>query len=230
MAAARKKQRMNRSKQTLREDVALLKRDRILRMAADLFEEHGYHGTTIDSIANQFGATKPFVYYHFKSKVEILIELCERGTRDALRAAETAIASPGTPTFRLREFVKEFTKIALENQQHVKLYFREQLNLPKFNSDRINRMRHDIDLKLRTLLQEGVATGEFAVEDPALSCLVIAGMISYAFAWYRRDGRLGTTEIANLMCQLVLNMVQPQASGADGVPGTLTARHRSERS
>ena len=50
---------------SLWDEVATLKRERILDEAAKLIAERGYHGTTIDAIAEKFGATKPFIYYHF---------------------------------------------------------------------------------------------------------------------------------------------------------------------
>jgi AcrR family transcriptional regulator len=202
------RKKSGRRETSLRDEVTLLKRDRILAETANLFAERGFHGTTIDDIADRFGATKPFVYYHFKSKQALLIELCERGTAEALKVADRAISARGAPRERLDQFVREFTAVALENQLYVKIYFREEIHLPKANAERVNRMRKEIDWKLTKLLEEGVKEGEFSIEDPAMCCLVIAGMISYAFAWYRRDGRLQTSEICNQMSHLVLNMVK----------------------
>jgi len=206
--AKTERKKVSRGESSLWAEVSFLKRDRILKEAANLFAERGYHGTTIDDIADRFGATKPFVYYHFKSKLALLIELCERGTTEALSAAERAISARGTPRERLDQFVRDFTAVALENHLYVKIYFHEEINLPKAHSDRINRMRKEIDWKLTKLLEDGVKEGEFSIEDPAMCCLVIAGMISYAFAWYRRGGRLQTEEICSQMSRLVLNMVK----------------------
>lgn len=189
------------------DEVTTLKRDRILKETAALFSERGYHGTTIDDIAERFGATKPFVYYHFNSKIELLVEICERGTREALRAADRAMAITGSPRQRLEQFVRNFTSAALDNQEFVTIYFREGINLPATDSERINAMRKDIDHKLTRLLEDGVRSGDFTIADPQMCCLVIAGMISYAFAWYRRDGRLRISEICDQMSGLVLNMV-----------------------
>jgi AcrR family transcriptional regulator len=193
--------------ESLWDEVATLKRERILKEAAVLFSERGYHGTTIDAIAERFNATKPFVYYHFTSKIDLLTEVCERGTRETLEAAERAMSTSRSPKERLDQFVREFTAVTLENQQYVTIYFREEINLPKAQADRINKMRKEIDRKLTKLLEEGVKSGDFNIQDPQMTCLVIAGMVSYAFAWYRKDGRLQTAEICDQMSRLVLNMV-----------------------
>lgn len=206
MAKARKKA-ASAGDGTLWDEVAALKRERIVAETAKLIAERGYHGTTIDAIAEKFGATKPFVYYHFESKSDLLVEICQRGTVRALQAADRAISAKGTPQERLDQFVRDFTSVALENHAYVAVYFREEINLPKAHADRIHKMRKEIDRKLTNLLEEGVKAGEFKVDDPQICCLVIAGMVSYAFAWYREGGRLTPEEIAAQMRQLVLNMV-----------------------
>ncbi len=47
-------------------------REKILDVATDLFVEHGYTGTPLSAIAAQLDFTKAALYYHFKSKADIL--------------------------------------------------------------------------------------------------------------------------------------------------------------
>jgi AcrR family transcriptional regulator len=49
--------------------------DRILDIALELFTEQGYDKTTLRDIAERLGTTKAALYYHFKSKADILLEL-----------------------------------------------------------------------------------------------------------------------------------------------------------
>lgn len=50
-------------------------RGRILEAAARLFAERGYAGTSVRDIARELGIANPSLYYHFKSKEDILTEL-----------------------------------------------------------------------------------------------------------------------------------------------------------
>jgi AcrR family transcriptional regulator len=50
-------------------------RERILDIALELFTEHGYDKTSLQNIADRLGTTKAALYYHFKSKSAILLEL-----------------------------------------------------------------------------------------------------------------------------------------------------------
>jgi len=60
----------------MREEIQAYKRERILEEAVKLFYERGFTGTTLDDIAAELGVTKPFIYTHFRSKVELLAALC----------------------------------------------------------------------------------------------------------------------------------------------------------
>jgi AcrR family transcriptional regulator len=50
-------------------------RERILEIALELFTEQGYDKTSLQNIADRLGTTKAALYYHFKSKSAILLEL-----------------------------------------------------------------------------------------------------------------------------------------------------------
>src|ERR1017187_640382 len=61
-------------------------RARIQQIAVELFTEHGYEGTSLREIAERLGVTKAALYYHFKSKEDIIQSLVEdyQGQMDAL--------------------------------------------------------------------------------------------------------------------------------------------------
>lgn len=52
-------------------------RSRILLVAAELFRERGYAGTSIRDVSERIGTTKAALYYHFRTKEEILAALVE---------------------------------------------------------------------------------------------------------------------------------------------------------
>jgi len=50
-------------------------RERILDVALELFNEQGYDATSLREIAERLGVTKAALYYHFRSKADILLAL-----------------------------------------------------------------------------------------------------------------------------------------------------------
>ena len=63
-------------------------RQQILEVAAELFAEQGYAGTSVRDIAKELGIANPSIYYHFKSKADVLLELLT----EPLRTVEVAVA------------------------------------------------------------------------------------------------------------------------------------------
>lgn len=53
-------------------------KERILRIALELFAQNGYLGTSMNDIARQVGLTKAALYKHYASKQEILDKIVER--------------------------------------------------------------------------------------------------------------------------------------------------------
>ena len=53
-------------------------KERILRIALELFAQNGYLGTSMNDIAGRLGFTKAALYKHYTSKQEILDRIVER--------------------------------------------------------------------------------------------------------------------------------------------------------
>ena len=76
-------------------------RERIREVALELFTERGYDGTSVREIAEQLGVSKAALYYHFKSKEAILLDLMD----ELKRTLDALIAWGGT-----QEFSPEFQR------------------------------------------------------------------------------------------------------------------------
>lgn len=188
----------------IRDEVARLKRERIIGIAAELFYERGYENTSLDAIAERMSVTKPFIYAHFASKAELLAEICSRGIASALEALDSVLERPGTPTERLAEVGQRFVAAVLTSQRHIAIFTREEKHLRADDFRRINDMRREFDRKLVGLLDEGVAAGEFRLHDTRMAALAIGGMVSWAYVWYRPEGRLTLEETSRELAALIL--------------------------
>jgi AcrR family transcriptional regulator len=194
----------------MRDEILAYKRERILEEAVKLFYERGFTGTTLDDIAAELGVTKPFIYTHFRGKVELLAALCKPTIELSLEAVANAAALPGTPTERLRHAIADFTKVVLRRQPNIAIYFREEKNLSRESLAEIDTLRRQFDRVLSDLLIQGVAAGEFEIQDNSLAALALGGMISWAYTWYRPNGRLTIEETAARMADLALRMAGVQ--------------------
>ncbi len=192
----------------IRTAVWRLKRERIVATAVELFYQNGLTKTTLEQVADAMGVTKPFVYSYFESKSHLLAEICSRGIRASLDALNQAVALQGTPTAKLERLARDFMLAVLSNQAHIAIYNREEKQLSAADREAINNLRREFDRKFKALLEEGVAAGEFVVDDVELAALAIGGIVSWSYIWYRPQGRLSSAETAERVAALVLTMVQ----------------------
>lgn len=199
----------------MREEILAYKRERIIEEAVKLFYARGFTGTTLDDIAAELGVTKPFIYTHFRSKVELLGALCAPTIELSLRAVENASRLAGSPPERLHRAIVDFTRVVLSRQANIAIYFREEKHLAPEALAEINALRKKFDRGLSRLLTEGVEAGAFHVADVHLAALAIGGMISWAYTWHRAGGRLSLDEVCARMADLTLQMVGGQSVAAE---------------
>jgi AcrR family transcriptional regulator len=84
-------------------------RTRIQEIALKLFVEQGYEATSLREIAEALGVTKAALYYHFKSKDEIVTSLVEDRVRSVEELIAWARAQPHTDETR-RELVRRYSE------------------------------------------------------------------------------------------------------------------------
>ncbi len=190
------KKAASKATKSFRSEVAAFKRRRILEEACRLFYERGYAGTTLDDIAAALNATKPLIYAHFNNKGELLYEICIAATLQSLEAVEVACAEGGTSSQKLLRMVRGMVKVVVRNQANLAVQIREEKQLPPAEAREISTKQKTLDERIRRVLNEGIASGEFKIEDPGLAALCIGGMITWIFYWYRDHGRLSEDEIA----------------------------------
>ncbi|MEW5808236.1 MAG: TetR/AcrR family transcriptional regulator [Actinomycetota bacterium] len=71
-----------------------LARQRVLDAALTLFVEHGIHGTSLQMIADRIGVSKAAVYYQFRSKEDIALEVLRPSIEDMARVIRIAEVLP----------------------------------------------------------------------------------------------------------------------------------------
>lgn len=144
---------------------ALATRERIVETAEQLFREVGYAKTTVADIAGSLGMSPSNVYRYFPTKAHINEEICDRLVRSIEARCARSVTPDGTRLERIRAFVLEYHRsikesILKENRLHdmVSVAMEQHWPVIQAHSERMQ----DI---LRSLLDQGVAAGEFRDMD-----------------------------------------------------------------
>ncbi len=141
----------------------------ILRAAADLFIERGYHDTSMDDIAARVGIAKGTVYLHFASKEDLALALIEQGARTFAQRLDAILASDGTPRAKLEMiFERAYGAMADELSQAFNGIFHSPEVMARLHEKRetLASLWEGPTARLTELLEEGKAAGEFDPEMP----------------------------------------------------------------
>lgn len=181
---------------------------RIMLAAADAFADRGFHATTTRDIASRAGLSPAGVYVHFASKEVLLFELSRRGharARDLLVAA--ADASP-TPTEALRAIIGGFSRWHAEHYELGRIVQFEFRHLSAEHREAVLGLRKEIDNVVAGVLRDGVATGEFEVDDVPGTSLALLSMAIDVARWYAPDVRRTPADIETSYGDLAVRLVR----------------------
>ena len=99
-------------------------RGRIQDVALELFTEQGYEGTSLREIAERLGVTKAALYYHFKTKEDIVASLVADRVAELEKLAEWLRGQPLTADTR-REFIRRYAAALSSERSHAVMRFME---------------------------------------------------------------------------------------------------------
>jgi len=100
-------------------------RARIQQVAVELFTEHGYEGTSLREIAERLGVTKAALYYHFRSKEDIIESLVQDFHEQMDELIAWARLQPRTAQSR-REILVRYMGIVAERDQVFRMLHQNQ--------------------------------------------------------------------------------------------------------
>jgi AcrR family transcriptional regulator len=103
-------------------------RTRILDAALDVFSEHGFDGSSLQQIADRLGLTKAALYYHFRSKDELLEALVSPAITGLNEVLAAYSEEPDTPA-RRREFMEHYLDYFLKQRRLIAYISRDLATL-----------------------------------------------------------------------------------------------------
>jgi AcrR family transcriptional regulator len=181
------------------------KRERILAVAEDLFYRNGFAGTTLDMICARLGVTKPFVYYYFQDKHEIVETLAWRASVACLSTMKFAPDDQRAAHLKLAEGLQRWVAACVTHFRASALAFRVTASLrPEFRAA-LRSLANDFYADLGALMDEGRRQGKLSFEDTTVTARAMGGAMGFMYTWYRPEGRLSPDE---LTAQLTANLYQ----------------------
>lgn len=180
-------------------------KDDILEAAAQVFRQKGFHGASMNDIAQAVNLQKPSLYHHVSSKQEILLELLDRALELLLERISPIAAQNIPADARLRQMIHAYLQILAENTDLSAVLLFEHRSLESKQHARHVPYRDQFEALWRNVLADGVRTKKFVCEDISLTSRAILGIMNWTITWYRPTGSLTVEQIADQYSNLLLN-------------------------
>ena len=156
-------------------------RKRLLSGATHLFASKGYAATTVREIVERAGVTKPVLYYYFRSKEGIYLELMREPFGRFSAAVEETLRATGSARERLFGLCLMAYDIIVENIDAARvmysIYYGPPQGAPFIDFDAYHRRFQEAVLQV---LQEGIRDGEFRRVNPHDAMWVVIGALNVA--------------------------------------------------
>lgn len=179
------------------------KKTEILRTAAEIFCARGFHATSMSEVAKAVGLTKAGLYYYVKGKEDLLFSIVTFGM-DRLESWIEQARRLDEPQDRLRLVLRSHASAITQDGSAITLLVDEVEALSDKHRERIERrQRGYFDFVRRTLL-ELREEGKLATVDPTVAAFGVLGSVLWIARWFRSDGRLSGTEVAEEIAEIAL--------------------------
>lgn len=163
------------------------RRQQLLEASARLFAARGYIGTSIRDIASEVGMLPGSLYYHFKSKEDLLLAVHGQGVSHIFDAVRRALddCSP-EPWARLEAASAAHLKALCENNHYALIVtpnFMREFDEPL--RQQIIAQRDSYEKMFRALIDEVLLPEDV---NPGYLRLSLFGALNWVTTWYRPGG------------------------------------------
>jgi TetR/AcrR family transcriptional regulator, cholesterol catabolism regulator len=189
------------------------RRRSIVEAAAQLFDQHGYLGTSMAEIAEAAGLRKSTLYHYFKSKTDILFAIHDGLIEHLLENQRQRERQAGlTPTQELLEVMGDLMTLVQRRPGHFRVFFENTRQLPPDQGRIVAEKRNDYRSRVQGILERAIESGEFREVDVHLATLGILGMCNWAYQWLREDGPLDGRQVALAYWNMLVDGMKPAAA------------------
>jgi AcrR family transcriptional regulator len=168
----------------------------LLGVAVTVFNERGYDATSMDELAARLGVTKSAIYHHVPGKADLLGLALDRALNGLFAVTAEPGALTGRAIDRLEHVLRGSVRVLVAELPFVTLLLRVRGNSP-VEQDALRR-RREFDRIVTGLVRAAAAEGAVRPDiDPALTSRLLFGTVNSLVEWYRPDGGLSATDLAD---------------------------------
>jgi AcrR family transcriptional regulator len=177
------------------------RRAQLLAAALEVFTAAGYHSAAMDEIADRAKVSKPVLYQHFPSKLELYLAVLDLHIDSLVFAIQKAIAQHRSNADRVKATVEAYFGFIDSEGEAFRLLFESDMSLEPQVRERLNRMTYDCAAAVSAVIS--IDTGLAKEESMMLAVGLIGTVQTIARHWLDRDGKIDRLRATELVMNLI---------------------------
>lgn len=157
-------------------------KEKIIRSAIQLFTKKGYAATSVREIVEASGVSKPVLYYYFKNKEELYLQIMHEAGAQHTALVEEISAMPGTARERLGRLFDRTMRLFIAHIDIVRvlhsIHYGPPQGAPEFDHHSFHNKFREL---VTQLVAEGIAGGELRKGNIADYTWIFTGLINICF-------------------------------------------------
>jgi AcrR family transcriptional regulator len=188
--------------------------DEILSTAAALFSRRGYDGVGIRELADAVGLSTSTLYHYYATKQDILYAIIVRFLEEFTEKLLSGLRDRAVPPRRrLEQAVTEHVTLTVTRREELLVGNPVLSALTPEQQSSIAAMRRSYRDAVRDVIVEGVAAGDFRVDDPLLTAMAVLDMLDGIRSWYHPEGPLSLSALAEHYRAYALSLCNSDGAG-----------------
>lgn len=178
----------------------------ILDVAAKVFAEQGYDGTSLQDIADHLGILKGSIYYYINTKAEVLGHLLQQAHEAGLARIRPIADRPEPADKRLADMIFSHAKFVCTDRNRTAVFLHERKRLTPEERKQYLGDESAYQKVFERVISEGQAEGTLRKDlDPQLTALYLLGSLNSVYQWFRESKQFSTQAICEHLVSTTLD-------------------------
>src|SRR5690554_4163786 len=131
----------------------LTRKQQILIIATNLFDQKGYNASSMRDLAKEVGVEPASLYSHFRSKEDILKNICDRIANEFFEEQNTRLKKEDSPVEQLRAVIIAHITVIANNLGSASVFFKEWKYFTEPNLTAFAAQRSSYESSFRKIIQ-----------------------------------------------------------------------------
>ena len=181
------------------------RRDDVLGAAARLFSERGYHGTSMQHLADKVGILRGSIYAHISSKEDLLFEIVDSGADRFISRLQDIVASDVAPEDKLRAAIEAHVLTVVDQMDAATVFLNDWRFLSGRRRKQIEQKRRTYDEMVSRVISEGIDSGNLRKDlDVKFATLLVLSAVNWLYQWYDAGGPSSPQDIARIYGDMII--------------------------